>query len=39
MTNQRKENSACQCEHCREIIKQQNRLEKLQKEKPQLLRT
>ena len=33
MTNQRKENSTCQCEHCREIIRQQNRLENWQKKK------
>ena len=38
MTNQKKENSTCQCEHCREIIRQQNRLENWQKEKTQLLR-
>tara|TARA_R100001510_G_C7621374_1_gene182229 strand:- start:860 stop:985 length:126 start_codon:yes stop_codon:yes gene_type:complete len=40
MTNREKnkDNSICQCEHCKEIIKQQNRLENWQKEKNYLLR-
>jgi len=28
---EKRKNNECQCEHCREIIRQQNRLEKLQK--------